>query len=87
MSEQAFRALLGACGHLGSVRVAADSAQAAGAPPEAPQAPFHVERIGQCVAVSVSAEPLTLLEAQDLTARLLVVTGPMFAETLPKERI
>lgn len=87
MSEQAFRALLSACGHTGGTVVAANPPQAAGAPPEAPQTPFTVERAGDCVAVRVSAEPLTLHEAQDLTARLLVVTGPMWAETLPKERI
>lgn len=57
------------------------------APPEAPQAPFTVARQGACVAVRVNARVLTLQEAQDLTARLLVVTGPMWAETLPKERI
>lgn len=52
-----------------------------------PQDPFAVERMGDGVLVRVTERPLTLLEAQDLTARLMVVTTPMWSETLPKERI
>lgn len=50
MSEQAFRALLGACGHLGSVRVAADSSQAAGAPSSSPRGAYGAMTTGEAEA-------------------------------------
>lgn len=77
----------GAFGDVPGRQVAGKAPEAAVAPPEAPQAPFTVERMGDGVAVRVADRPLTLFEAQDLTGRLLIVTGPMWAETLPKERI
>lgn len=87
MTDKATQALYRAWGVFAATPVAEDALKAAGAPSEAPQAPFTVERMGDGVAVRVADRPLTLFEAQDLTGRLLIVTGPMWAETLPKERI
>jgi hypothetical protein len=50
MSEQAFRALLGACGHLGGTVVAEPSPQAAGAPSSSPRRVFGEMTTGEAEA-------------------------------------
>lgn len=54
---------------------------------DAPERPYRVYRDGDRIAVTVSAEPLTLAEAMNLCAALLATTAPMHRATLPKERI
>ena len=54
---------------------------------DAPERPYRVYRDGDRIAVTVSAEPLTLAEAMNLCAALLATTAPMHRATLPKDRI